>query len=135
MKFPTASPWLSSYDPATSIASCIAPPKGFERIPASTNTFTAWLRGLPLKQAGTPVYLHSARKKHDQSAHYRVIDIDTGKRDLQQCADAVIRLRAEYLFSQKKLYAGSGHACFEESPVRKNITMVPFGVWQHSENA
>jgi len=60
----------------------------------------AWLRGLPLRPAGTPARLYTGKLKDNQAVVAAVVAIDPGTRDLQQCADAVIRLRAEYLFSQ-----------------------------------
>lgn len=77
-----------------------APPDGFVRVPAPEGSFGAWLRGLPLKPAGVPVMLHSEVPKSRQDVHAAVIDIDTGARDLQQCADAVMRLRAEWQFAR-----------------------------------
>jgi hypothetical protein len=62
-----------------------------------TGTFASWLRGLPLKSEGSPVMLHNGQPKFRQDVHAAVIDIDIGTRDLQQCADAVMRLRAEWL--------------------------------------
>jgi hypothetical protein len=38
--------------------------------------------------------------KENQDAQFAVLDIPVGHDDLQQCADAVMRLRAEYLYSR-----------------------------------
>jgi hypothetical protein len=40
--------------------------------------------------------LFNGSKKWNQEAHHLVLDVDVGKRDRQQCADAVMRLRAEF---------------------------------------
>ncbi len=102
-------PWMDGKAASRSLRDAMPPPRGFERPPAPAGSFAAWLRQLPLKPAGTPVMLYDGRKKCFGSArpglfactdyHVAVIDIDTGKRDLQQCADAIMRLRAEYLLS------------------------------------
>jgi hypothetical protein len=44
--------------------------------------------------------LYNGQEKGYQDAQFAVLNIDVGNRDLQQCADAVMRLRAEYLYSQ-----------------------------------
>ena len=84
------------------LAQRIPLPPGAQRVAAERHSFGAWLRGLPLLSADSPVKLHNGSLKWTQELHQAVIDIDIGKRDRQQCADAVIRFRAEYLFSRKK---------------------------------
>jgi hypothetical protein len=78
----------------------ISLPKGFERMPQTANSFAAFLSNIKLKKDKT-VYLFDGRKKGNQTAQYAVLDVSVGERDLQQCADAVMRLRGEYLFAQK----------------------------------
>lgn len=77
-------------------------PTGFERLPSVAPSFAHWLRNLPLKPEGSPVLLFNGRPKPLQTVHAAVIDIDVSKKDLQQCADAVIRLRAEYQYSNQR---------------------------------
>jgi hypothetical protein len=77
-------------------------PKGFHRIGADKNSFADYLRNLPLKTDNNKVYLFDESLKGNQSAQFAVVKMDVGKQDLQQCADAVMRLRGEYLYSQKK---------------------------------
>lgn len=76
-------------------------PEGYVRMKADSNSFAGWLRQLILKEDKT-VYLFNGNTKTNQLAQFAVLDISVGKKDLQQCADAVMRLKAEYLFAQKK---------------------------------
>ncbi len=96
-------PWLPSCDPDHALRRRITPPPGYERVDVPAGSFQDWLRHLPLKPGHPPVRLHDGRLKPNQGAHLAVVDIDTGARDLQQCADAVIRLRAEFLFARRQL--------------------------------
>lgn len=79
----------------------IETPSGYQRVQLVAGSFGGYLRNLPLK-ANATVYLYNGEKKRNQNAQFAVIDTDVGKKNLQQCADAVIRLRAEYLFKHKK---------------------------------
>lgn len=98
----TSFPWLATSPAANqSIESRIAPPKDHRRIDVAADSFGAWLRTLPLKPGRPEVRLFDGSLKTNQRAQHAVIDIDTGKANLQQCADAVMRLRAEYLFSKR----------------------------------
>ncbi|HHV72027.1 MAG TPA: DUF4846 domain-containing protein [Clostridia bacterium] len=74
-------------------------PEGFERVEIPEDSFGAYLRNLPLKPHGSRVRYYNGAIK-SRNVHEAVLDIDLGERDLQQCADAVIRLRAEYLYSK-----------------------------------
>lgn len=89
--------------PSRSIGNAFAPPAGFTRIAVDPGSFGAYLRSLPLRPVGSQVHLFNGALKARQDVHASVIDVSIGERDLQQCADAVMRLRAEYLFA-------SGHA-------------------------
>ena len=77
-------------------------PAGYRRVEQPKKSFGNWLRNLPIKSGRPLVRLHNGRLKGNQDAQVAVIDIDVGKKDLQQCADAAMRLRAEYLWSANR---------------------------------
>ncbi|MEQ1670553.1 MAG: DUF4846 domain-containing protein [Hyphomicrobium sp.] len=95
-------PWTPAENASSTLSDAIKPPSGFERTAAAPGSFAAWLRALPVKAQGAPVNLFNGTPKARQDVHAAVIDIDAGKRDLQQCADAVMRLRAEWLFASNR---------------------------------
>ena len=76
-------------------------PLGFERVMAEKGTFGAYLREYPLKDFGAPVLLFNGERKWN-NVHISVFDMPLVDSDLIQCADAVMKLRAEYLYSEKR---------------------------------
>ena len=84
------------------VESRIQPPAGFVRADATPSSFAHYTRSLPLKPDQSPVLLYDGSEKGDQSAHIAVLSLDVGDRDLQQCADAVMRITAEYLFANDR---------------------------------
>ena len=113
--------WLDTYRSSESIAYRIPVPAGYERITVAADSFQDWLRHLPLCPGQSTVYLYSGNKKPAQDLHVAVVDIDVGTENLQQCADAIIRLRTEYLYA-RQLY----------SDIHFNFTSgdtIPFTKW------
>ncbi|MEO8068463.1 MAG: DUF4846 domain-containing protein [Flavobacteriales bacterium] len=86
-------------DTAGTIGVRSRPPVGFSRTVLPAGSFAHYLRNLPLKPSGAPVHLYNGELKRNQRAHAAVVDLSVGRRDLQQCADALIRLRAEHLYA------------------------------------
>lgn len=70
-------------------------PNGYKRL--TINGFGDYLRNMPLKPNGSTVHHYDGSEKL-KNVHEAVIDMEIGDKNLQQCADAVMRLRAEYLF-------------------------------------
>ena len=74
-------------------------PLGFQRISADSNSFAHYLRQLPLKTADASVRYYNGGNKPQGNVYRSVVDLPIGKKNLHQCADAVMRFRAEYLWS------------------------------------
>lgn len=85
----------------TTIATRFAPPKGYSRIGEASDAYSTFLRDIELKPHGSLVHLYDGREKNNKVAE-AVLKYDVGSYDLQQCADAVMRIRAEYLFKNKR---------------------------------
>jgi hypothetical protein len=91
-------------------------PPGYQRSFCPKGSFGEWLRTLAIKKDKT-VYLYNGQPKQNQAAQYVVLDIPVGNKDLQQCADAVMRLRAQYLYSQHRF----GEIWFSDNSGKKYI--------------
>lgn len=101
-KNPETESFVTTNPSAQTIKQRISPPNGYEWVREPQNSFGEFLQNAPLKADGSPILSYTGQPIANQSNHIAVLDYDIGNKDLQQCADAVIRLNAEYLFNQNK---------------------------------
>ncbi len=76
--------------------------EGFKRNNTDSNSFSFYLSHLPLKSYGSKAKYYDGRFKEPEQIYNGVVDMSISNKNLQQCADAVMRLRAEYLYQQKR---------------------------------
>lgn len=74
-------------------------PEGFNRTEIEESSFGQFLRNQKLKPYGEKVLYYNGREKSSMGIYDSVMDVDIGDRDLHQCADAIMLLRGEYLYS------------------------------------
>jgi Domain of unknown function (4846) len=83
------------------IVTRFAVPTGYVRVREEANSFGTFLRNLPLKPSGSLVKYYNGSTKPNNNVYDAVVNLLIGNKDLHQCADAVMRLRADYLYEQK----------------------------------
>ncbi|AUC83388.1 DUF4846 domain-containing protein [Lacinutrix sp. Bg11-31] len=106
---------LISKDSLT-ISSRVKIPKGYKRVKYPKGSFQEYLRNYSLKPFGNKIINYDNSEYYWQQGHIGILDILVPKNGLQQCADALIRIRSEYLWdTNRKSEIGfnftSGHYC------------------------
>ncbi|MGJ8667487.1 MAG: DUF4846 domain-containing protein [Patiriisocius sp.] len=91
-------------------------PEGYNRVETKNGSFANYLQNYALKPFGAEVINYDGRPYVYQSGHVGVMEITVPSNGLQQCADALMRIRSEYLWDnniQSKIGFNftSGHFC------------------------
>ncbi|MFT7614444.1 MAG: hypothetical protein ACI9J3_003426, partial [Parvicellaceae bacterium] len=94
--------WLADYNIENTLANRVDVPSGYYRTKVDSASFKNWLRHIPLKPGLPNIKLYNKEDKWSQDIHVGVVDMDVDEVDLQQCADAVMRLKAEYHYQRKE---------------------------------
>jgi hypothetical protein len=88
--------------PADNVLTRFKTPNGYHQQSVQSGSFAAYLQNLPLKPTGSHTLTYKGAVAATDVETAAVVDISVGHQDLQQCADVVMRLRGEYLYSQKR---------------------------------
>lgn len=77
-------------------------PESYERIPCAKGSFHDYLLSYPLQPDGAIVKYYDGGEKYSPTVYCAVFDQDIGTKDLHQCADAVMNLKASFHYGQKE---------------------------------
>jgi hypothetical protein len=96
--------WLAKtdYKSSDALVNQVPVPKGYRRVQVTKGSFAEWLRYVPLNPKNSKVMLYDGSEKLYQKGAERIVNIEIGTSDLQQCADAVMRLKAEFHYSRSE---------------------------------
>ncbi len=91
-------------------------PEGYTREVYSEGSFQEYIRDYELKPFGAKVINYDGSHYFNQIGHFGVLEVSVPENGLQQCADALIRIRSEYFWNiNQKDKIGfnftSGHYC------------------------
>ncbi|SFZ84467.1 conserved protein of unknown function [Tenacibaculum maritimum NCIMB 2154] len=94
----------------------VKPSYGYKRVSYEAGTFESFIQNYTLKEYGSSIINYDKTKYFYQIGHIGILTLSVPENGLQQCADALIRLRAEYLWkTNQKEKIGfeftSGHYC------------------------
>lgn len=111
--------------------------KGFQRENYNQNEFGYFLQHLQLKDFGTLVKFYNGNEKPVNNVYNAVIDLPIGNKDLHQCSDATMRLRADLLYQQKRYDEISFNFLSDEKPRKftdfANGDYSPENYWKYLE--
>jgi len=77
-------------------------PEGFKRVKHAEGSFQEYLRTYSLKPFGSKIINYDGSDYYWQKGHIGILEIPVPKNGLQQCADALIRIRSEYLWDSNR---------------------------------
>lgn len=101
---------------SSTIKSRVKLPNGYKRILYKKGSFQEYLQNYNLKPFGSKIINFDDSEYYWQRGHIGILDLPVPKNGLQQCADALIRIRSEYLWDANRqdeigFNFTSGHYC------------------------
>ncbi|WP_283636046.1 DUF4846 domain-containing protein [Aquaticitalea lipolytica] len=77
-------------------------PEGYKRVDYPKGSFEEYLRNYKLKAYGSKIINYDNTDYFWQGGHIGILEIPVPSNGLQQCADALIRIRSEYLWDNNR---------------------------------